>query len=125
MHLGRRQPDLLKDRVQSESHFGICSRPQNSLVDCTKHTRPKGQPVTEGKHWYPRWFLEGEHSTRTNQTRNGAQHGNRIGKKHQNVTTDDGVKRPIGNNVVYVDVEKAHVTQSRSRYTGLRTFNRS
>src|SRR6266436_5726146 len=94
-------------------------------MDTSEKLRPERQPGAKGQHRYPRWFLEGKHSTGANQANNGLQHGNWIRKKHQNETAHGGIKRPIDGNLVHVGVEKAHVAQSRRRYASLRPLNRS
>src|SRR6478672_8781901 len=94
-------------------------------MDRSEKLRPERQPGAKGQHRCPRWLLEGKHSTRTNQARNGSQHGNGIRKKHQDETADGGIKNLIDDDVVHVGFEEAHVAQSRRRYASLRPLNRS
>jgi len=92
-------------------------------MDRSEKLRPERQPGANGKHRCPRWLLEGKRYTRTNQARNGSQHGNGIRKKHQDETADGGIKKLIDDDVACVRLEKSHVAQSCRRYASLCPFN--
>jgi len=56
--------------------------------------------------------LEGKDSVRTNQSRQGAQNRNGIGKKHQNETAHGGIERLAALDLVHVGLDEAHMVQA-------------
>jgi hypothetical protein len=94
-------------------------------MDQLARPKPKRQSSAEGKHHCPGRFLKGDYSTRTNQANNRAQNRNRIGKKHQDETTDSRIERFVADNLVHISLREAHVMESGLSYARPCSLNRA
>src|ERR1700720_355123 len=112
MHGGCRQTDLLEYAVKSGSRLQVYPRAQEGLMNRSKDPRPKWQPGAKGKIRNPGRLLEGKDSAGPNQLAQGAQHRNRIGKKHQDETTYRRIEELVADDLVHISLGEAHVAQS-------------
>src|SRR5215813_10456866 len=94
-------------------------------MDQLPHPKPKWQSSAKGKHYCPGRFLKSDYSIRMDQANNGAQNGNRIGKKRQDETADNRIKGFVADNLIHISFCEAHVTQSSLSYACLGSRNRA
>src|SRR6266852_5706436 len=92
MHGRWRKANFLEYAVECRPHLRVYAGVQESLMDRREQFGPQGEPRSRCKQRNPGGLLEGEDSTGANQVSQGAQDRNRIGKKHQNETTNGRVE---------------------------------
>src|SRR5216683_1415105 len=125
MHGRWRKANLLEYAVECRPHLRVYAGAPESFMDRREKFGPEGEPRSRRKQRNPGGFLEGEDSAGANQASQRTQDRSRIGKKHQNETTNGRVEEFVTVDLVDVRVGEVHVPKSSFSHTNLGSRNRT
>jgi hypothetical protein len=106
------QARLLEGVGESKAHLCIPTGTFQRLANERCASRPKRQVRGQWENGSPAWFVKGDDSAGANQSRQGLQRDNRIGKKLQNETTDYCIERFIDWKLPHIGLGEDHIVEA-------------